>query len=148
MTAPLPPHKALTIRESRFVEELLIDGNAAHAAMRAGYSERTARSTGHQMLHKLHVAAAINAAMGERSLRTKIDTDWVVHELRELLADAIANKDRRAASKCLEQLGKHTGGFSDRLELSGGLILDVHGAKSRIAQKFDAHDAAKKPEAP
>lgn len=46
----------LTLRQRRFVAEYLIDGNATQAAIRAGYSEDTAGSTGHENLKKPEIA--------------------------------------------------------------------------------------------
>ena len=42
----------LTPKQQRFVEEYLIDLNATQAAIRAGYSEKTAKSVGHENLTK------------------------------------------------------------------------------------------------
>ena len=50
---------ALTAKQERFVAEYLIDLNATQAAIRAGYSEKTADQYGHQLLKKTSVAAAI-----------------------------------------------------------------------------------------
>ena len=68
-------------REARFVEEYVIDLNATQAAIRAGYSERSAGQRGYELLRKPHIAAAIKAAMKERSARTGITADRVIQEL-------------------------------------------------------------------
>lgn len=72
---------ALTAKQQRFVAEYLIDLNATQAAIRAGYSEKTAYSVGHENLKKPDVQAGIQAAMKSRSDRTKIDADWVLQRL-------------------------------------------------------------------
>lgn len=77
MTAKLTP------KQARFVDEYLIDLNATKAAIRAGYSERTAGQIGEQNLKKLEIKAAIDRAMQERSKRTKIDSDWLLQRLAE-----------------------------------------------------------------
>lgn len=51
----------LTPKQARFVDEYLIDGNATQAAIRAGYSAKTAQQIGAQNLLKLLIAAAIAA---------------------------------------------------------------------------------------
>lgn len=71
----------LTPRQKRFVDEYLIDLNATQAAIRAGYSAKTAYSQGERLLSHVEVAAAISAAQQARSERTKIDADWVLHRL-------------------------------------------------------------------
>lgn len=78
----------LTAKQERFVEEYLIDLNATQAAIRAGYSEKTAAAVGHENLRKPKIAEAITAAQSERSERTKIDADWV---LTRLAAEAEAD---------------------------------------------------------
>ena len=47
--------KKLTDKERRFCLEYLIDSNATQAAIRAGYSKKTAKEIGHQNLTKLHI---------------------------------------------------------------------------------------------
>lgn len=70
----------LTAKQLRFVEEYLVDLNAAAAARRAGYSERTARNIGQENLTKPDIAAAIAEAQQRRSERTEITSDRVLAE--------------------------------------------------------------------
>lgn len=72
---------ALTDKQQRFVEEYIVDLNATQAAIRAGYSEDTAYSIGHENLSKPEIAEAIALAKKERSDRTKIDADWLLKRL-------------------------------------------------------------------
>jgi len=51
------------VREARFIVEYLRDANAKEAATRAGYSAKTARVIGSELLHKPHIATAISARM-------------------------------------------------------------------------------------
>jgi phage terminase small subunit len=74
----------LTAKQQRFVEEYLIDLNATQAAIRAGYSEKTAYSIGNENLSKPEIAKAIEAAQIERSKRTEITADRVLSELGKL----------------------------------------------------------------
>ena len=52
---------AMTDKQAAFVREYLIDLNATQAAIRAGYSEKTARAIGHENLgkHYFHQLAEI-----------------------------------------------------------------------------------------
>jgi len=68
----------LTEKQKAFVQEYLVDLNAKAAAIRAGYSERTAAEQGHQQLQKPLVKAAIEKAMELRSFRTQITADMVL----------------------------------------------------------------------
>lgn len=74
----------LTAKQRAFVREYLIDLNATQAAIRAGYSEDTARSIGAENLTKPDVMAAIEAAMKLRSERTQITADMVLRELAKI----------------------------------------------------------------
>jgi phage terminase small subunit len=71
----------LTEKQARFVEEYLADLNATAAAARAGFSVRTAKTIGYGLLRKPQVAAAVQAAIRERSQRTGITADVVLGEL-------------------------------------------------------------------
>lgn len=79
---------ALTAKQQRFVAEYLIDLNQTQAAIRAGYSEKTAAEQASRLLTNVKVAEAIQAAMKARSERTQIDADWV---LKRLARDATAD---------------------------------------------------------
>ena len=74
-------------KQAAFVDEYLKDLNASAAAVRAGYSVRTARFIGAENLTKPNIAAAIAAAQAERAQRTQIDADWVLKRLAAM-ADA------------------------------------------------------------
>lgn len=67
-----------------FVDEYLKDLNAHQAALRAGYSPKSAQRIGLELLAKTHVAAAIAQAQRDRSQRTQIDADRVLRELARL----------------------------------------------------------------
>lgn len=74
----------MTPKQTLFVQEYLVDANATQAAIRAGYSARTARSIGEENLTKPDIAAAIDKAMLERAARTGITAERVVQELANL----------------------------------------------------------------
>lgn len=74
----------LVKKRERFVEEYLIDLNATQAAIRAGYSPKTAYSIGHELMKIPEVRARIDKAMAERSKRTGINADRVLRELGKI----------------------------------------------------------------
>lgn len=76
--------RKLTAKQSRFVEEYLKDLNATQAAIRAGYSERSARQVAEALLSKPHIAAAVTALQAARTQRTQIDADYVLMRLVEI----------------------------------------------------------------
>jgi phage terminase small subunit len=75
---------ALTAKQQRFVDEYLIDLNATQAAIRAGYSEKTARSISNENLTKPDIQAAIEKGMQARSGRVEITQDMVLRELAKI----------------------------------------------------------------
>ena len=74
----------LTEKQQRFVDEYLIDLNATQAAIRAGYSAKTAQEQGSQNLSKLMVQQAIAEQMADRSRRTGVNQDRIVLELARI----------------------------------------------------------------
>lgn len=74
----------LTDKQRRFVDEYLIDLNATQAAIRAGYSVRTANEQGAQNLAKLSIQDAISRKMAARSRRTGVNAERVVLELAKV----------------------------------------------------------------
>ena len=102
----------LTNKQKRFCEEYHIDLNATQAAVRAGYSEKTADRIANQNLKKLEVQQYLQKLMQDRSERTKISADDVVRELERIaMTDTeITGKEK---IKALELLGKHLGMFSN-----------------------------------
>ena len=74
----------LTPKQQRFVEEYLIDLNATQAAIRAGYSEKTAKEIGSENLTKPNIAKAIEEAQNKRTEQTKIDAAYILRRLVEI----------------------------------------------------------------
>ncbi len=76
--------RKLNDKQRMFVKEYLVDLNATQAALRAGYSEKTAKDIGCQNLAKLNIATAIQKAMEKRSDRTEITADYVLNRLVQI----------------------------------------------------------------
>jgi phage terminase small subunit len=81
----------LTTKQQRFVEEYLIDLNATQAAIRAGYSKRSAEITGCKLLRVPKVASSIARAMEARSKRTKMDADEAFIEFARVARSDMLN---------------------------------------------------------
>ena len=139
-----------TPRQLRFVDELLIDDNATQAAIRAGYSAKTAQEQSARLLALPHIIEAVAKARAERSERTKIDADYVLRQavkLHERCMQEIDPKvnrrgeqitdengrpvfvfDASAAAKSLELIGKHVGvqAFREKVEVAGDPDNPLH----------------------
>ncbi len=148
----------LTARQERFVDEYLVDLNATQATIRAGYSAKTAHSCGPRLLENAGVAAAISAAKRERSEATKIDAEYVLRKLHQIVErclqevkPALHSKTRQpmkdrdgnplftfnaaGANQALALLGKHVEikAFEDRVfhDLDDGVVEALQAGRRR-----------------
>ncbi len=71
-------------KQRRFVDEYLVDLNATQAAIRAGYSPKTAGQIGERLLKKVEIQTGVQEAMKARENRTHITQDRVLQELSRL----------------------------------------------------------------
>lgn len=141
---------APTAKQQMFVKEYLVDLNATQAAIRAGYSAKTAGQIGDEILKKPEIAAAVQAGMDARSQRTEITADYVLSGIQEIAERCLQRvpvmegrgEDRKqatdeegrhvwafdaaGANKAFENLGKHLKLFTDKLEHSGGVTVMVN----------------------
>ena len=85
-------HPTLSAKQSRFVEEYLLDGNGAAAAVRAGYSAKSARAIASENLTKPDVLSALQARQGVLAKQLEMTRQGVVQSLLE--AVQIAREDR------------------------------------------------------
>ena len=74
----------LTPKQAAFVKEYLIDKNATQAAIRAGYSARTADRIGPELLGKTCVEAEVNRNLIKQQERTEVTADRVLRELASI----------------------------------------------------------------
>jgi phage terminase small subunit len=81
----------LTPKQAAFVAEYLADLSGAKAAIRAGFSEKTAKQQASQLLAKPHVAAAVEAGMAERAKRLELTQDKVLAELAKVAFASIGD---------------------------------------------------------
>ncbi len=74
----------ITAKQQRFVDEYLIDQNGTQAAIRAGYSAKTAQQMATENLLKPVVRAAIEAGLAKQQERTGITADRVLQEVARI----------------------------------------------------------------
>lgn len=136
----------LTKKQAAFVAEYLVDLNATQAAIRAGYSKKSAARIGVELLNKTQVSDAIQKAREQQEKRTLITADYVLSNLREVVERSMQRApvtnmkgeqiiddegnhlwtfDAKNANRALELLGKHLGLWTDKVqnEVSGGLSI-------------------------
>lgn len=133
----MSPRSTLTAKQARFVHEYLIDGNGAAAAVRAGYSEKTAKAIACELLTKPDLRALIREKQAELSASLEITREGVIRGFLE--AFEMARTDRNpavmvsAASSIAKLLGLYAA-ETKRIELSA----EGQGAIRRVEAMTDA----------
>lgn len=74
----------LTDKQEAFCQEYLVDLNGTQAAIRAGYSEKTANRIASQLLSKLYIQERVAELMQSRNKSTQIDASYVLRRLKEI----------------------------------------------------------------
>jgi phage terminase small subunit len=100
----------LTNKQEMFCLEYLIDLNATQAAIRAGYSGKTARDIACENLAKPNINERIAELMSERVNSTKITATYVLEQSDKLLKRCMEEGEgfnAAGAGKALELIGKH-----------------------------------------
>lgn len=128
--------RELTAKQARFVDEYLIDLNATQAAIRSGYSAKTANEQGARLLAKVSVQASLSEKIKEREKRTEITQDYVLQTIvetverckqaepvmirvdGELIESGEYKFDATNVLKGAELLSRHLGMFNDKLALT------------------------------
>lgn len=127
----------LNAKQEMFCREYLIDLNATQAAIRAGYSERTAKSQGSRLLTNANVLARIKELKDKRADELELDAYWVLKRLKDIsdrsmqmepvmqfdpaLGEMVETGefqfDSNGANRATELIGKHIGMFDPKLQL-------------------------------
>ena len=132
----------LTLKQKRFADEYIISGNATEAAIKAGYSKKTAKEIGAQNLTKLHISKYLDEQLAELNSKTIATKEEVLSYLTSVMrgeqteqtlrgtgagAQSIIDIDVGAKDriKAAELLGKRHRLWTDKQELSmdGPVVL-------------------------
>ena len=128
----------LTQKQRRFIDEYIISGNATQAAIKAGYSKKTARKIGQENLTKPDIKAAIEKRNAEIQSKKTADMTEVMEYLTSVMrgeqTESVATskgvysnvevsaKDR---IKAAELIGKRNGAWTDKKEINGDLSIEI-----------------------
>ena len=128
----------LTQKQRRFIDEYIISGNATQAAIKAGYSKKTARKIGQENLTKPDIKAAIEKRNAEIQSKKTADLTEVMEYLTSVMrgeqTESVATskgvyfnvevsaKDR---IKAAELIGKRNGAWTDKKEINGDLSIEI-----------------------
>lgn len=91
-----------TEKQRMFIDEYLVDLNATQAAIRAGYSERTAKSQASRLLTNVYIRTRIEELKKTRADRLELDTYWVLKRLMDISDRAMQQKPVMEFD-CMEQ---------------------------------------------
>ncbi len=118
-------NQKLTDKQAIFVKEYLVDLNATQAAIRAGYSAKTANEQGSRLLTNVSVQKLIQEHMNKRSERTEITAEYVLTGIKRVTESAEADGRRSEALKGFELMAKHLMLFTDKTEITGANGKDI-----------------------
>lgn len=133
----------LTDKQEQFCQEYLIDLNATQAAIRAGYSEKTANEQGARLLANVSIQTRLKELQSARQERTEITQDYVLKTIVDTIerckqAEPVMIKedgewvesgeykfDSQAVLKGAELLGKHLAMWIDKTKIEGELNVNT-----------------------
>ncbi|MBQ7875493.1 MAG: terminase small subunit [Oscillospiraceae bacterium] len=108
--------KKLTAKQEKFCMEYIVDYNGTQAAIRAGYSESSARTTAWRMLKNDDIAARVRELQREyNDQRCFYEKDRCMGEFWKTYEKAVEAGDGKTAAKCLELIGKTNGMFTEKV---------------------------------
>lgn len=134
----------MNARQKKFCDEYLIDCNATQAAIRAGYSPKTAKSIGNENLTKPDLKAYIDEQLELLHSKRTADAQEVLEYLTsvmrgehteqtlQLVGDGVQtitdiNVSARERLKAAELIGKRYGMFKDNLDVGGSIPVVISG---------------------
>ncbi|OUN19345.1 terminase small subunit [Ligilactobacillus salivarius] len=128
----------LTQKQQRFVDEYIISGNATQAAIKAGYSKKTARFVGAENLTKPNIKVELEKRNAEIKSQKTMDMQEVMERLAaiargETVEQQVTNKgtvveiEPKTSDqiRAMELIGKRYGAWTDKKEVTGGLEINV-----------------------
>ena len=123
----------LTPKQAMFVIEYLKDMNGTQAAIRAGYSEKTAQEIASENLAKPIIQEAIQEQMDARAGRAMITADWVLNSMRKV------------AERCLQaQPVMYFDKVSKKMKQQMEIVIDENGNEKKVGvYAFDSQGANK-----
>lgn len=129
MNDDTPHGVVLKDKQARFVEEYLIDSNATQAAIRAGYSEKSAYSIAGENMKKPEIVDAIAKGRAEIAKRNELTIDDIIKELEEARTAALTAESPQSSAAVAATMGKAKvlGMLVDKSEVKneGNISIDI-----------------------
>lgn len=120
----------LTLKQKRFADEYIISGNATNAAIKAGYSRKTAKSSGNENLTKPDIQNYIKSRTAELESAKIADMREIREFWTRLMRNEVAkDQDRLKAS---ELMARTQGAFIERQEVTLGGDMSI----AELAERY------------
>ena len=103
----------LTNKRKIFISEYLKDKNATQAAIRAGYSKKTAYSIGQELLNKPEIKETIEQTLSKITQKCEITVEKVLNDIEDCRVRSRFMDDHRSELKASELEGKHLQMYTD-----------------------------------
>ena len=132
----------MTKKQERFCAEYLVDCNATQAAIRAGYSKKTARQIGQRLLTDVDIKTYIDKQMESMQDKTVASAEEVIQYLSSVVRGQSSSSvlsmcgdgcqeviekapDEKERLKAAELLGKRYGLFTDKVNVNGAVPIII-----------------------
>ncbi|MBF0291963.1 MAG: terminase small subunit [Nitrospinae bacterium] len=130
----------LTPKRQRFIEEYPVDLNATQAAIRAGFSRKTAASAGQRLLRNVEISESVTERLLKLSAETNNTYERRVEVAEECLRLAREQGDYKGMLSANDQLIELGGYYRKSVEVKGDLTVNVPMSETK---KFIASALAK-----
>lgn len=132
----------LTDKQLLFANEYIKTANATHAALKAGYSENSARQQGSRLLSNANVSQYIQSHMEKKNKSTIATADEVLEYLTKVMngeeKDAFGLDTSIAdRTKAAELLGKRHMLFTEKVKLDAEIEIDISDRMKQARVKSD-----------
>lgn len=125
----------LNSKQSRFVQEYLVDNNGTQAAIRAGYSPNTAESQASRLLRNAKVRAEVEKGQRKVAKKLEITREKLLEMANAVYEAAMAEKQLAAANGAIKELGVLSG---ERVERSESTIVPHEDRLASIRERVGA----------
>ena len=115
----------LTDKQLMFCKEYLIDLNATQACIRAGYSEKTARSVGCENLTKPYIQKEIQRLKAIREKKIGLTAEKVLEDIERVRNKAEGSEQYNVSLKASELQGKHLAMFTEKHKVDGEIKMPI-----------------------
>ena len=116
---PMSDEIKLTDKQEMFCLEYLKDLNGTQAAIRAGYSEDSARQIATENLSRPSIENRLQQLMAERTKKVNIEVEDILSDILETRREAAEMQKLNERLKANELLGKYKKMWTDKTELTG-----------------------------